>query len=462
MDYPGADDYVIAVQQPSRAFADPDLRQAEFQVHPLLGVPMPAAGSTAVVFKARVAGGDQALRFFLRDDASSRDRYVSLGRYLRDTGLVANAATAEWSDHGIRIGEQWYPMIRMQWVDGRTLDQYVDHLVQAHDVRSLGALAETWRALVGRMQGARFAHGDLQHGNVLIDDRGALRLVDFDCSWIEPFTGLAAPTETGHRNYQRPDNHWGPWMDTFPSLVIYLSLLALSRNTHPWAALNNEDNLIFRREDFDPPFATPVWGHLAALKDPLVDRVAGRLRECCSASSVPAADLETVLSGMDQIVITKHDWWLKTQARREPGTGGASTAPTGAPAPGPDSGRLPPPPPKPGPSRTERPSSPPHRDPVRGPWTPRPGAGPWWAAPGPGQQPTPPTPLDQQPGWGKLVALCVMIAAVAGLVAAVTAALYDINEVAAVAAFLISFVLVGGCGLAIGAANRRPPPGPPR
>jgi hypothetical protein len=54
-----------------------------------------------------------------------------------------------------------------------------------------------------------------------------------------------------------------------------------------------------------------------------------------------------------------------------------------------------------------------------------------------------------------------MIAAVAGLVAAVTAAEYD-ND-GAVPAFLITFVHVGGCGLAIGAANRRrPPPGPPR
>jgi hypothetical protein len=54
-----------------------------------------------------------------------------------------------------------------------------------------------------------------------------------------------------------------------------------------------------------------------------------------------------------------------------------------------------------------------------------------------------------------------MIAAVAGLVAAITAAQYS-NDEGSVVAFLITFVLVGGCGLAIGAANRRPPPGPPR
>jgi Ser/Thr protein kinase RdoA (MazF antagonist) len=72
-------------------------------------------------------------------------------------------------------------MIWMQWVEGRTLDRY---LVQGPDREAIGVLAESWRDPVRRMQTARFAHGDLQHGNVLVDGDGTPRLVDFDCSWI--------------------------------------------------------------------------------------------------------------------------------------------------------------------------------------------------------------------------------------------------------------------------------------
>ncbi|MDQ2706917.1 MAG: hypothetical protein M3Z25_04470 [Actinomycetota bacterium] len=83
-------------------------------------------------------------------------------------------------------------MVRMQWVEGRTLDEYVGHLVAAGDVPAIGALAGTWRDLVRRMQTARFAHGDLQHGNVLIDTRGTLRLVDLDYVCGSP-TSRASP-----------------------------------------------------------------------------------------------------------------------------------------------------------------------------------------------------------------------------------------------------------------------------
>ena len=58
---------------------------------------------------------------------------------------------------------------------------------------------------------------------MLVDTHGTLRLVDFDCAWIEDFAGGAPPAETGHHNYQPPGRPWGRWMDTFPGLVIYLS-----------------------------------------------------------------------------------------------------------------------------------------------------------------------------------------------------------------------------------------------
>ena len=280
MNYPNADDYVRAVQQPSYAFADEDLQQARFDVHPVLGVPMPASGSRAVVFKAQVSGKDQALRFFIREDASSRDRYTALGQHLQYAGLGQNVARATWVDEAIRIEGQWFPMIRMEWVDGRTLDRYADYLVQSGNLQSIGVLADAWRDLVRRMQDAWFAHGDIQHGNVLVDQRGALRLVDFDCAWIPSFEGKTPPAESGHRNYQRPGDQWGPWMDTFPGLVVYLSLLAMSRSSRPWE-LYDEDNLIFSGEDFKAPFETPVWKHLEALGDPQVDRIAGQLRACC-------------------------------------------------------------------------------------------------------------------------------------------------------------------------------------
>ncbi|WP_342028704.1 DUF6777 domain-containing protein, partial [Geodermatophilus africanus] len=203
-----------------------------------------------------------------------------------------------------------------------------------------------WRDLIGRMQTAWFAHGDLQHGNVLVDERGTLRLVDFDCAWIPSFEGKKPPQESGHRNYQRTRDQWGPWMDTFPALVIYLSLLALSRSPRPWE-LYNEDNLIFSREDFAAPFDTAAWRQLAALEDPEVDRVAERLRACCDPAWRSETDLEAVLAGRRRIVVAEHDWVAKAEARRAQRNGSPSAPPGAEPvSTRPSPGVLPPPPPK--------------------------------------------------------------------------------------------------------------------
>jgi len=78
--FPAAGDYYKAVQAPARAFTVPKLQAAEF-VWDALG-PSLARGSSAVVFQAAVEGQPQALRCYIREDASSRDRYGALDAYL--------------------------------------------------------------------------------------------------------------------------------------------------------------------------------------------------------------------------------------------------------------------------------------------------------------------------------------------------------------------------------------------
>jgi hypothetical protein len=347
IEYPNADDYVKAVQDPKRNFTSGELKTAHFPAHPLLGIPMPASGSSAVVFKAVVGGEEQALRFFTRCDVSSRERYDVLNQYFETRGIADCVATSRWFDDAIVIKGRTWPLIRMQWVNGRTLDQYIDGLVKDDNADGIAALVTAWRNLLARMQLAEFAHGDLQHGNVLIDVNGGLRLVDFDCSWIVPFTGKSPPSESGHRNYQRPGWQWGQWMDTFPGLVIYTSLLALSKNTGLWEALNDGENLIFRLEDFNPPYQTDVWKHLSNVDDRELDSVANRLKECCAPSWSPNGALETLL---------RPQWWEKIPRVQSPATSASHPSQwqlkPNAPAPVPpsQSPRRPlkqPPPPKP-------------------------------------------------------------------------------------------------------------------
>jgi eukaryotic-like serine/threonine-protein kinase len=324
--FPVAGDYYKAVQVPGRAFTVPKLQTAQF-VWDSLG-PTLARGSSAVVFQAEVDGSPQALRCYIRNDASSRDRYSALSTYLASHDLSPHVSGTTWMEGAIRVKNATWPVLQMGWIDGRTLNEYVDFLVAGSNAAALTTLAARWRDMIALLQSSSFGHGDLQHGNVLVDQEGQLRLVDFDGVWIPQLAGQSPPTEYGHPNYQRPGlREWDRWLDTFSALVIYLSLVALSKDPALWLALYNSKNLLFSRADFLPPYETEVWKQLAALRDPQVDELARRLKECCAADWVSEASLEATL---DQRAPSPAPapWWKQQPVTAAPPPAGPTFTPT--------------------------------------------------------------------------------------------------------------------------------------
>jgi eukaryotic-like serine/threonine-protein kinase len=330
--YPAAGDYYKAVQFPSRSFTVPKLQAAEF-VWDSLG-PTLARGSSAVVFQALVEGRPQALRCYIRDDASSRDRYSALNAYLAWHDLNPYVSGAIWLDHAIRVNQVTWPVLTMEWIDGRTLNEYVDFLVAGSNAAALTTLAARWRELIALLQRSEFGHGDLQHGNVMVDQEGRIRLVDFDGVWIPQLAGNAPPTEFGHPNYQHPGPRiWDRWLDTFSALVIYLSLVALGKDPSLWLALNNSKNLLFAKNDFFPPFQTEAWKQLAALRDPEVDDLIQRLQRCCSFDWVSSESLEMTLDSTGAQPVSGGQRWWDTRAATSASPASAA-GPGGPPAPG--------------------------------------------------------------------------------------------------------------------------------
>ena len=333
--YPAAGDYYKAVQAPARVFTVPKLQAAEF-VWDSLG-PTLARGSSAVVFQASVEGRSQALRCYIRNDASSRDRYSALDAYLAAQNLSPYVSGTTWLDGAIQVNRATWPVLTMDWIDGRTLNEYVDFLVTGSNAAALTTLAAKWRELVALLQNSEFTHGDLQHGNIMVDQAGRIRLVDFDGVWIPQLAGKSPPTEFGHPNYQHPMRHvWGRWLDTFSALVIYLSLTALGKDPALWLALYNSKNLLFAKNDFFPPFRTDVWKQLAAMGDPQVDELVRRLQECCDPDWVSTKSLEMIL---DQQAVTparqpipvEQRWWEKKPVAASGSAVGGSPA-AGSPA----------------------------------------------------------------------------------------------------------------------------------
>jgi hypothetical protein len=306
--YPDIRAYHTAVQHSATAFTLPSLREAQFAQDDW--GPVLASGRSAVVFQATMQNGStRAVRCYTRQEASSRERYAQLAGYVADNQLTAYVADVIWHEEGIELDNRRWPVLEMDWIEGRILDEYVAYLVETSRVSALGTLADRWRDLVRTLQAADFAHGDLQHANVIVGDHGKLRLVDLDGAWIPLFSTLSPPDEIGHENYQHPGRTaatgWGPLGDTFSALVIYLSLVALWKEPGLWMALYKGDNLIFEQSDFRAPFETDAWKQLARIEDPTVQALAQRLREFCAPGWTPTVRLDGLLP------VRVQPWWEK-------------------------------------------------------------------------------------------------------------------------------------------------------
>ena len=69
-------------------------------------------------------------------------------------------------EQGIRVAGQWYPVLKMQWVEGLTLNQFVGQYLDKPAM--LEALLQIWARMAKYLRAAEVGHCDLQHGNVLL------------------------------------------------------------------------------------------------------------------------------------------------------------------------------------------------------------------------------------------------------------------------------------------------------
>jgi hypothetical protein len=167
-----------------------------------------------------------------------------------------------------------------------------------YDSSALRGMAEQWRQLAGDLAAARLAHGDLQHGNVLVDhETQTIKLLDYDAAFVPRLAGLPK-REVGHPSYQRSQSTAaetsGLMMDRFPLLVIFAALRSLAVAPELWYRLDNGDNLLFRREDFEDPENSRAFSLLktALLRAPEVARIIQALQSACSSPLSPVPPLD--------------------------------------------------------------------------------------------------------------------------------------------------------------------------
>ncbi|MBD0739408.1 hypothetical protein BGM09_08070 [Streptomyces sp. CBMA29] len=288
------------MQNTAVCFREPELKSGTVGRDPVLG-PKPISGNFASVFSVTSRSGRRyAVKCFTQDVAAQESRYDAISRHLAALGRAALSQPwnigFEYQSQGVLVAGQWYPLLKMEWAEGNSLIRWIeDHRA---DPAALGALANRFAALTADLAATGVAHGDLQHGNLLVARDGTFRLVDYDGMFVPALAGYRA-TEMGHRNYQSPqrsDTDFGPGLDRFSAWVIYFSLAALSADPMLWDQLHESGGefLLLTEEDFRAPAASFRFGTLLSHPDRRLRDLAGRMRDL---SAQPLSELPTLAPG---------------------------------------------------------------------------------------------------------------------------------------------------------------------
>ncbi len=302
MAWPTASEYFEAVQNPASCFLDDELRQGEAACN-AQGLPILYSGNFASVFRIDLPAMRRscAVKCFTRKSARREERYRHISAHLQQAALPFMVPFV-YLEKGIRIGAEWYPILKMEWVAGQTLNQFVGERLDKPALLKL--LAEMWVKLAQRLNEAQITHADLQHGNIMLipsstEGRVALKLVDYDGMFLPALKSLPSG-ELGHPTYQSPqrlaEGYYGPEVDRFSHLVIFTALRALTiKGRDLWQNYDNGDNLLFTQADFKTPHKSKVLRELWQAGPDELRHLAGRLTLAAALPVAKVGPLEEVV-----------------------------------------------------------------------------------------------------------------------------------------------------------------------
>lgn len=207
------------------------------------------SGGFTVVFPVSVMGDKWAFRCWHSDLGNVRNRFKIISDYINQLNSPY-FCDFHYCDEGIVVDGKIYPTTRMKWVDGKTLNQYILDNISNPDC--LLALASEFITMIDFLHDKKIAHGDLQHGNILVQN-GKIKLVDYDSIFV-PGLEKSSDIIIGKEDFQHPKRKnlkiASAKLDYFSELVIYLSIIAIAKDPSLVNKYSIDDSLLFHASDW--------------------------------------------------------------------------------------------------------------------------------------------------------------------------------------------------------------------
>ena len=253
MNYPLISEYIEAIKNAEDNFNELS------HLRPVLnkdGSPIMSSGNFAVVFKMKdeSSGKLYAVKCFLREQEGRDIAYQQITdelEYASSNYLCSiNYFQKELFVDSTVSSDTEFPVLRMDWVEGVTLDKYVHQHIS--DKYALQLITYKFCQMAAWLMSQPFAHGDLKPDNILVTEDGALVLVDYDGMYVPAMQGQKA-RELGSPDYRHPlrtEDCFNEHIDDFPLALIGMSLKAIALDTSLLQNNARSDSLLFSESDF--------------------------------------------------------------------------------------------------------------------------------------------------------------------------------------------------------------------
>jgi serine/threonine protein kinase len=253
MSYPLISEYLEAIKSAENNFEELT------HLRPVLGEdgqPVMTSGNFAVVFKMKdeQTGKPYAVKCFTKEQEGRAEAYHQITAELKDVDspyLVSlRYLEKELFVDTEQTDETEFPVLLMDWVEGKTLDKYLRENLD--DKYALEMLAYRFSQLAQWLIPQPFAHGDLKPDNILVREDGTLVLVDYDGMYVPAMKGQKA-RELGSPDFRHPlrtENNFDEHIDDFPFVSILLSLKVISLNPQLLDEYGASDRLLFGQDDY--------------------------------------------------------------------------------------------------------------------------------------------------------------------------------------------------------------------
>ena len=253
MNYPLISEYIESIKS-----AEDNFEELSY-LRPVLGddgLPVMSAGGFSVVFKMKDErkGKLFAVKCFTKDQEGRSDSYKLIAdelefvssNYLTSIKYYENELFVDTDNSE----EDEFPVLLMDWVEGKTLDVYIKENI--NNQYALEMLAYQFSKMAAWLFTQPFAHGDLKPDNIIMKEDGQLVLVDYDGIYVPAMKGQKAREigSPGFRHPSRTVDVYDEHIDDFSIASIALALKAIALKPVLWNEFGGNDKLLFSENDF--------------------------------------------------------------------------------------------------------------------------------------------------------------------------------------------------------------------